>query len=102
MPGAPVEAYMAVAVVLFGIGGLGVLVRRSPLAMLMSVEVMWNAAGLAFLAYARHLGEPSGQVMAFLAMTVAAAEAAIGLALIVTIFRARRHVDADDVRQLNG
>ncbi|MEW6045049.1 MAG: NADH-quinone oxidoreductase subunit NuoK [Bacillota bacterium] len=102
MPGAPLEAYVAVAGILFGIGALGVMVRRSPLAMLMSVEVMWGAASLAFIAFARRYLDMSGHVLAFLVMTVAAAEVAIGLALVVLIFRPREKVDADEIRELSG
>ncbi|WP_324670376.1 NADH-quinone oxidoreductase subunit NuoK [Geochorda subterranea] len=102
MPGATLEAYLAVAALLFGIGAMGVLLRRSPLAMLMSVEIMWSAAGLALVAAARWWLDMSGQVLTFLAMTVAAAEVAIGLALVVIIFRPRERVDVDDVHDLAG
>lgn len=101
VPGVEIEAYLVVAAALFGIGAFGVAVRRSPLATIMCIEVMWGAASLALVAAARRFVDPSGQMMAFLIMTVAAAEAAIGLALIVVIFRDRRHVDADDVRALS-
>lgn len=102
MPGATLEAYLVVAALLFGIGAMGVLLRRSPLAMLMSVEIMWSAVGLAFVAAARWWLDMSGQVLTFLAMTVAAAEVAIGLALVVIIFRPRERVDVDDVHDLVG
>ena len=102
MPGATLEAYMAVAAILFGIGAMGVLTRRSPLAVLMSVEIMWNAVGLAFVAAARRWLDMTGHVLTFLAMTVAAAEVAIGLALVVLIFRPRERVDVDEVRELAG
>ncbi|MHB9145988.1 MAG: NADH-quinone oxidoreductase subunit NuoK [Symbiobacteriia bacterium] len=102
MTAAPVSAYVLVAAVLFAIGGVGVLVRRSPLALLMSVEVMWNAANLALVTFARQYASLDGQVFAFLVITVAAAEVAIGLAIIVLIFRKRQAVDVDDVRALRG
>ncbi len=102
MTAAPIAAYILVSAVLFAIGGIGVLVRRSPLAMLMSVEVMWNAANLAFVAFARQHGSLDGHIFAFLVITVAAAEVAIGLAIIVLIFRKRATVDVDDIRALRG
>lgn len=102
MTAAPVVAYVVVSAVLFAIGGIGVLVRRSPLALLMSVEVMWNAANLAFIAFARQHAALDGQVFAFLVITVAAAEVAIGLAIIVLIFRKRPAIDVDEVRALRG
>lgn len=95
-------AYIAVSAVLFALGTVGVLARRSPLVMLMSIELMWGAAGLAFLTFARQWGSMSGHVAAFMIVIVAAAEAAIGLALIVLLFRDRRHVDVDDLRLLRG
>ncbi len=101
-PAAPTAAYVAVATVLMGIGALGVLLRRSPLAVLMSIEVMWSAANLALVAYARRWADMSGQILAFVAITVAAAEVAIGLALVVLTFRPRSRVDVDDVREMRG
>lgn len=98
----PAGAYVAVACIVFAIGATGLLVRRSPLAVLMSIELMWGAANLALVAFARHWAEMAGQVMAFLAMTVAAAEVAIGLALVVLIFRPRARADVDDVQELKG
>jgi len=96
--------YIGLSVILFAIGGAGVLLRRSPLAILMCVEIMWNAGNLAFLTFARKWASAGhdGQVFAFLVITVAAAEVAIGLAIIVTIFRHREKVDVDEVRELHG
>jgi NADH-quinone oxidoreductase subunit K len=98
----PLQAYIIVSAVVFAIGGAGVLVRRSPLVMLMCIELMWNAVNLTFLAFYRWHGVPDGQVFAFLIITVAAAEAAIGLAIVVLLFRRRDTVDIDDIRQLRG
>ncbi|HEY8486050.1 MAG TPA: NADH-quinone oxidoreductase subunit NuoK [Limnochordales bacterium] len=98
----PIQAYLAVALVLFAIGAGGLAVRRSPLAMLMCIELMWGAANLALVAFARRIGDMGGQVMAFFAITVAAAEVAIGLALVVLIFRPRPRADVDDVQELKG
>lgn len=96
------NGYLALAAVIFALGGVGVLLRRSPLIMLMSVELMWNAANLALITFARMHGNMDGQIFAFLVITVAAAEAAIGLAIIVLLFRKRDHVDVDEVQSLRG
>lgn len=98
----PTGLWVALAGVLFAIGGAGVLVRRSPLVMMMCIEMMWNAANLAFIAFARQWGDHAGHVFAFLVITVAAAEVAIGLAIVVLLFRRRDHVDIDDIRSLWG
>lgn len=100
MPEASMNAYVALAAILFALGGIGVLVRRSPLAMLMSVELMLNAANLLFITFSRVHGNLEGQTMAFLVITVAAAEVAIGLAIIVLLFRKKDHADVDDVSEL--
>ena len=94
--------YIALASVIFFIGVVGVIVRRNPLVMLMSIELMFNAANLLLIAFARVWLQNTGQVFAFLVITVAAAEAAIGLAIIVTTFRPEKYVDVDDVRSLHG
>lgn len=94
------NAYVALAAILFSLGGIGVLVRRSPLATLMSVELMWNAANLLFITFARQHGNMEGHVMAFLVITVAAAEVAIGLAIIVLLFRRRDGANIDEVAEL--
>jgi NADH-quinone oxidoreductase subunit K len=99
---APLGDYIGLAAVLFFIGVVGVIVRRNPLVMLMSIELMFNAANLLFIAFARAWLQNSGQVFAFLVITVAAAEAAIGLAIIVTTFRPEKYVDVDDIRALHG
>ena len=92
----PLTHYIALAVILFFIGGVGVVVRRNVLVTLMSIEIMLNAANLAFIAFARFRGDLEGHVVAFFVMAIAAAEAAVGLALVVAFFRHRRtvHVDA--------
>jgi len=102
MPTASINLYVALAAVLFALGGIGVLVRRSPLAILMSVEIMWNAANLLFIAFARQWGNLQGHVMAFLVITVAAAEVAIGLAIIVLLFRKKDHPDVDEAAELKN
>lgn len=99
---ANMNLYVGLAAILFSLGGIGVLVRRSPLAILMSVELMWNAANLLFIAFARQHGNLEGHVMAFIVITVAAAEVAIGLAIIVIIFRRREKFEVDEVSELKN
>ncbi len=88
--------------VLFAMGVLAVLVRRNPLVMFMGIELMLNAANLAFVAFSRHLDQMDGQVVALVVMAVAAAEVAVGLAIIVAVYRRKRDVDVDEVNQLRG
>jgi NADH-quinone oxidoreductase subunit K len=97
-----VSNYVALASVMFFIGVVGVLVRRNPLVMLMSIELMFNAANILFMAFSRLWLHNEGQIFAFLVITVAAAEAAIGLAIVVTVFRAEKNVDVDQIRSLRG
>ena len=93
----PWSYYTALSAILFAIGVVGVLVRRNPLVMFMSIELMLNAANLAFVAFGRQHGSSDGQVIVFFVMTVAAAEVAVGLAIIVAIFRTRERVSVDDL-----
>jgi NADH-quinone oxidoreductase subunit K len=88
------------ATLLFSIGGLGVLIRRNLIVMFMSIELMLNAVNLAFVALARQQHVMDGQVMVFFVMTVAAAEAAVGLAIILSVFRNRETVNADEINLL--
>lgn len=92
--------YIVLATILFTIGGAGVLLRRNALVAFMSVELMLNAANLAFVAFARMHGNLEGQIIAFFVMVVAAAEVVVGLAIIVTIFRTRRSASVDDASLL--
>ena len=98
----PVIYYIGLSAVLFTIGALGVLIRHNPIVIFMSVELMLNSANLAFVAYARAFGELSGQIFVFFVMTVAAAEVAVGLALIVDIFRSKHSIDIDQMNTLKG
>jgi NADH-quinone oxidoreductase subunit K len=100
--GIPLMNYLVVSAVLFSMGVVGVLVRRNALIIFMSVELMLNSANLAFLAFAREYGVFSGQLFVFFVMTVSAAEVAVGLALIVTIFRTKHSIDVDQMRNLKG
>lgn len=94
--------YVALSAVIFFLGLGGVLLRRNPLVMLMSIELMFNAANLLFLTFARAWVNNAGHIFAFLVITVAAAEAAIGLAIVVAVFRTAQHVDVDDVALMKG
>ncbi len=98
----PVNFYVFLSVILFTIGAIGVLIRRNAIIIFMSVELMLNAANLAFVAFAKSHGTLSGQVFVFFVMTVAAAEVAVGLALIVTIFRSKQSIDVDQMSSLKG
>jgi len=90
------SAYMILSATIFAIGVLGVLVRRNVLVMFMSIELMLNAVNLALVALSRQLGSLDGQVLVFLVITVAAAEAAVGLAIIICLFRNKKSVNVDD------
>ncbi|OGN92970.1 MAG: NADH-quinone oxidoreductase subunit K [Chloroflexi bacterium RBG_13_50_21] len=98
----PVYYYLGLAIILFTLGALGVLIRRNAIVVFMSIELMLNAANLAFVAYARYWQSMDGQIFVFFIMTVAAAEVAIGLALIVTIFRTKASIDVDQISTLKG
>ncbi len=94
--------YLVLATLLFTIGAVGLLVRRNTLVMFMCIELMLNAANLTFVSFAHALNDISGQVIVFFTLVVAAAEVAVGLAIIVAIFRRRQNVTADDVDLLKG
>lgn len=94
--------YLVLAVLLFSIGAVTVLVRRNAIIVFMGVELMLNAANLAFVTFARMHGDLTGQVVAFFVMVVAAAEVVVGLAIIVAIYRTRRSASVDDVNLLKS
>lgn len=98
----PISYYLGLSGILFTIGALGVLIRRNPIIIFMSIELMLNSANLAFVAFARVYQQLSGQVFVFFVMTVAAAEVAVGLALIVSIFRTKHSIDIDELNTLKG
>lgn len=102
MTSVPIGAFFALSLVLFIIGAMGVLLRKNAIIIFMSVELMLNAANLALVAFARQWGDLDGQVFVFFIMTVAAAEVAVGLALIVAIFRNKRSINIDDLHQMEG
>ncbi|HZW03945.1 MAG TPA: NADH-quinone oxidoreductase subunit NuoK [Anaerolineaceae bacterium] len=98
----PITYYLGLSAILFILGILGVLLRRNPLIVFMSLELMFNAANLAFVSFAAYHQVLTGQLFVFFVMTVAAAEVAVGLALMVAIFRTRHDIDVDDLNQLKG
>jgi NADH-quinone oxidoreductase subunit K len=98
----PVEYYLALSAALFALGILGVVLRRNALVVFMSLELMFNAGNLAFITFARMHQAISAQVVVFFVMTVAAAEVAIGLALMVEIFRTKHSIDIDQMNSLQG
>jgi NADH-quinone oxidoreductase subunit K len=98
----PVTDYVALSAILFTIGALGVLIRRNPLTIFMSIELMLNAANLVFVAFTRVYNVLAGQIFVFFVMTVSAAEVAVGLALIVTIFRTKHSISIDEMNSLKG
>ncbi len=99
---APLGYYFILSTLLFTIGAVGFLIRKNPLIMFMSIELMLNAANLSFASFARQRNILSGQVIAFFVIAVAAAEVVVGLAIIVSIFRSRLSVDVDDLNTLKG
>ena len=94
---APMTYFVGLSAVLFAIGVAGVLLRRNTIVIFMSIEIMLNAVNLAFVALGRRMGSMDGQVIVFFVMTVAAAEAAVGLAIIISVFRNRETVNADQL-----
>ncbi len=91
------NSYLIVSAILFTIGTIGVLTRKNVIVIFMCIELMLNAVNLTFVAFSRHLGNLDGQVFVFFIMTVAAAEAAVGLALIIAFFNNKESIDVDDV-----
>jgi NADH-quinone oxidoreductase subunit K len=99
---APIAIYLILSAVLFTTGVVGVLIRKNPIVMFMSIEMMLNAANLSFVAFARQQNQLDGQAFVFFLMAVAAAEVVVGLAIIVSIFRTKATVDVDEVNSLKG
>jgi NADH-quinone oxidoreductase subunit K len=96
----PLSAYIGLSAILFGIGVAGVLLKRSTLVMFMSIELMLNAVNIALAAFSRQHAGVDGQVFVFFVMAVAAAEAAVGLAIIIAVFRRRATTEVDDINLL--
>ena len=103
MPAAvPLSWYLTLSAVLFGLGVAGFLFRRNIITMFMSIELMLNAVNLSFVAFAYHLKQVDGHILTFFVMVVAAAEAAVGLAIILTVFRNRATLQIDEVQEMKN
>jgi len=98
----PISYYVALSAILFTIGALGVLIRRNAIIIFMSIELMLNAANLLFVAFSRVFKILDGQIFVFFVMTVAAAEVAVGLALIVAVYRSKQTISIDEISSLKG
>jgi len=96
----PLTHYLAVSAILFMIGTAGVLFRRNAIIIFMCVELMLNAVNLTLVAFSQYLGDQAGQILVFFVMTVAAAEAAIGLAIVIALFRNKQTIEIDQVNLL--
>lgn len=94
--------YLSLSAVLFVIGVLGVLLRRNAIVIFLSIELMLNAANLALVAFSQTFGDVNGQILVFFVMSVAAAEAAVGLAIIIALFRNRETVDVSEINLFRG
>ena len=97
-----VNWFLVVSALIFAIGAVGVLVRRNPLVVLLCLELMLNAGNLALLGFARMWGNGDGQIFAIVVMVVAACEVAIGLGIVVALYRRRLPIDVDELRELHG
>lgn len=98
----PITYYLGLSAIMFVLGVVGVLIRRNAIVIFMSLELMFNAANLAFVAFARYYQNLDGQLFVFFVMAVAAAEVAVGLALMVAIFRTKHSIDVDQMNSLKG
>ncbi len=98
----PVSYYVTLSAIMFAIGAAGVLTRRNAIVIFMSIELMLNSGNLLFIAFARTFNALDGQIFVFFVMTVAAAEVAVGLALIVAVFRSKKSINIDEVSSLRG
>ena len=102
MPIVPTAYYLVLAAALFCMGMFGALIRKNALVVFMCIELMMNAVNLTFLAFARERGDVSGQISAFFIIAVAAAEAAVGLAIVISLFRSRGTVNIDEVKAMHS
>lgn len=93
----PIQYYLGLSILLFAVGAVGVLIKRNIITIFMCIELMLNAANLGFIAFSRHLSNIDGQLIVFFVMTVAAAEAGVGLAIIIASFRNKDTLNIDDI-----
>ena len=98
----PLSHYLIVSAILFSVGAAGVLFRRNAIVIFMCIELMLNAVNLTLIAFSQFLGDQQGQILVFFVMTVAAAEAAVGLAIVIAIYRNRETTDIDSLNLLKG
>ena len=98
----PLSHYLALSVALFALGVIGVIIRRNAIVILMSIEMMLNAVNLSLVAFSHYLQDMKGQIFVIFIITVAAAEAAIGLAIIVSLFRNKQTIHADEITEMKG
>ena len=98
----PMSAYLVLSIVLLGLGLLGVMRRRNPLLLLLSIELMLNAGNILLIGFSRQWDDPAGQIFALVVMVVAAAEVVIGLGLVVAVFRSRMNLDVDEMSSMKG
>ncbi len=96
----PVQSYLVLSAILFVIGAAGVLARRNAIIVFMSIELMLNSVNLSLIAFSMQLGNVTGQMLVFFVMTVAAAEAAVGLAIVIALFRQKKTVNLDEINIL--
>jgi NADH-quinone oxidoreductase subunit K len=101
-PGVPLSWYLILSAILFTTGVVGVLVKRNPLVIFMCIELMLNSVNLSLIAFGRYLGDPGGQMITIFVLAVAAAEVAVGLGILVTIFRARENINVDEINLMQG
>lgn len=102
MSNASLLVCLSVSALMFAMGTAGVLIKRNPILIFMSVELMLNAVNVALVAFGRYLDNPGGQMLTIFVMAVAAAEVAVGLAILMSVFRNRERIDIDEVRTLKG
>jgi NADH-quinone oxidoreductase subunit K len=98
----PLSWYLILSAMLFLIGVVGVLVKRNPIVIFMSIELMLNAVNLSFIAFGRYLGHVGGQMFSIFVMAVAAAEVAVGLGILISIFRSRENINVDEINVMKG
>lgn len=101
-PTVPLSWYLILSALLFTIGVVGVLVKRNPIVIFMSIELMLNAVNLTFIAFARYLGDVGGLMFTIFVMAVAAAEVAVGLGILISIFRLRENINVDEINLMRG
>ncbi|MDX1931540.1 MAG: NADH-quinone oxidoreductase subunit NuoK [Capsulimonadales bacterium] len=98
----PLGWYLILSALLFVTGAVGVLIKRNPIVIFMCVELMLNASNLAFIAFGRYLGNPGGMMFSVFVMAVAAAEVAVGLGILISIFRSRENINVDEINMMHG